>query len=98
MNNSLNKTLKKEISITELLYDFIFSFAFCNIFNIILGSYNSSLGFNFFLSFLFIFIIFVNTWNIEMIHINRYGKNSLFNIVFMIIQICILIITLNNIE
>ncbi|AME09927.1 hypothetical protein AXE85_07100 [Gemella sp. oral taxon 928] len=98
MNNSLNKTLKKEISITELLYDFIFSFAFCNIFNIILGSYNSSLGFNFFLSFLFIFIIFVNTWNIEMIHINRYGKNSLFNIVFMIIQICILIITLNNID
>ena len=44
-----------------------------------------------FVHFLILFIIFFNSWLLEVVHLNRYGKGSLLNYFFLIIQIIIIL-------
>ena len=39
-----------------------------------------------FIHFILLFIIFFNSWLIEVVHLNRYGKNSFLNYFFLIFQ------------
>ena len=41
-------------------------------------------------------MIFFNCWTIEIVHLNRYGKNSYINIIFIVLQIIALLLLLTN--
>ena len=44
-----------------------------------------------FFHFILLFIIFFNSWLLEVVHLNRYGKDSFINYVFLISQILIIL-------
>ena len=44
-----------------------------------------------FLRFILLFIIFFNSWLLEVVHLNRYGKDSFINYFFLISQILIIL-------
>ena len=44
-----------------------------------------------FVHFLILFIIFFNSWLLEVVHLNRYGKGSLLNYFFLTMQIIIIL-------
>ena len=46
--------------------------------------------FNFF-HFILLFIIFFNSWLLEVVHLNRYGKDSIINYFFLISQILVIL-------
>ena len=41
-------------------------------------------------------MIFLNCWTIEIVHLNRYGKNSYINIIFIVLEIIALLLLLTN--
>ena len=44
-----------------------------------------------FFHFILLFIIFFNSWMLEVVHLNRYGKNSFINYFFLISQILVIL-------
>ena len=44
-----------------------------------------------FFHFILLFIIFFNSWLLEVVHLNRYGKDSFINHIFLISQILVIL-------
>ena len=89
----MNCFLFSKQSIFNLLFDIIFSIGFIKI----LDFYIEGSGyFTNIIHLIIIFMIFLNCWTIETVHLNRYGKSSYINIMFMILQIVALLLLLKN--
>ena len=89
----MNCFLFSKQSIFNLLFDIIFSISFIKI----LDFYIEGSGyFTNIIHLIIIFMIFLNCWTIETVHLNRYGKSSYINIMFMILQIVALLLLLKN--
>ena len=79
--------------IFNLLFDTIFSIGFIKILDFYIegGGYFINI-----IHLIIIFMIFLNCWTIETVHLNRYGKSSYINIVFMLLQMATLLLLLKN--
>ena len=53
-------------------------------------SFSDKSIYNFF-QFMLLFIIFFNNWLLEVVHLNRYGKDSFINYFFLILQILVIV-------
>ena len=89
----MNCFLFSKQSIFNLLFDIIFSIGFIKILNFYI---EGSGYFTNIIHLIIIFMIFLNCWTIETVHLNRYGKSSYINIMFMILQIVALLLLLKN--
>lgn len=89
----MNCSLFSKQGIFNLLFDTIFSIGFIKIldFYIERGGYFTNIT-----HLIIIFTIFFNCWTIEIVHLNRYGKNSYINIIFIVLQIIALLLLLTN--
>ena len=89
----MNCSLFSKQGIFNLLFDTIFSIGFIKIldFYIERGVYFTNIT-----HLIIIFMIFFNCWTIEIVHLNRYGKNSYINIIFIVLQIIALLLLLTN--
>lgn len=89
----MNCSLFGKQGIFNLLFDTIFSIGFIKIldFYIERGGYFTNIT-----HLIIIFMIFFNCWTIEIVHLNRYGKNSYINIIFIVLQIIALLLLLTN--
>ena len=89
----MNCSLFSKQGIFNLLFDTIFSIGFIKIldFYIERGGYFTNIT-----HLIIIFMIFFNCWTIEIVHLNRYGKNSYINIIFIVLQIIALLLLLTN--
>ena len=89
----MNCSLFSKQGIFNLLFDMIFSIGFIKILDFYIegGGYFTNI-----IHSIIIFIIFLNCWTIETVHLNRYGKSSYINIMFMILQIVALLLLLKN--
>ena len=73
--------------IFNLLFDIVFSISF---------NIEDEINFKNIIHLIVIFMIFLNCWTIEIVHLNRYGKNSYINIIFIVLQIIALLLLLTN--
>ena len=87
----------KRVNYSELFYDLVFVFAISKVTALIHHLHNGILTWNSFLDFLIATLILIDSWMIQTDYTNRYGKNSLFNIVIMFIKMGILLFIANMI-
>ena len=89
----MNCSLFSKQGIFNLLFDIVFSISFIKILNFYI---EDEINFKNIIHLIVIFMIFFNCWTIEIVHLNRYGKNSYINIIFIVLQIIALLLLLTN--
>lgn len=89
----MNCSLFSRQGIFNLLFDIVFSISFIKILNFYI---EDEINFKNIIHLIVIFMIFLNCWTIEIIHLNRYGKNSYINIIFIALEIIALLLLLTN--
>ncbi|MEZ7630798.1 low temperature requirement protein A [Streptococcus sp. 27098_8_75] len=87
----------KRVNYSELFYDLVFVFAISKVTALIHHLHNGILTWNSFLDFLIATLILIDSWMIQTDYTNRYGKNSLFNIVIMFINMGLMLFMSNMI-
>lgn len=87
----------KRVEFSELFYDLVFVFAISKVTTLIDHLHNGILTWNSFLDFFIASLLLIDSWMIQTDYTNRYGKNSLFNIVIMFIKMGILLFIANMI-
>ena len=88
----------KRVEFSELFYDLVFVFAISKVTTLIDHLHNGILTWNSFLDFLIATLVLIDSWMIQTDYTNRYGKNSLFNIVIMFINTGLLLFISNMIK
>lgn len=92
MNNFFNKS-----RLFFLLYTSVFSIVLIKILTYYFSQLNDITDF---IYTIIIFMILLNCWTVEMVHLNRYGRNTWLNVSFIILQTLVFILFLkkNNFE
>ena len=88
----------KRVEFTELFYDLVLVFAISKTTALIHHLHNGILTWNSLLDFFMSVLLLINAWMIQTVYTNRYGKNSLFNIVIMFINMGLLLFISNLIK
>ena len=87
----------KRVEFSELFYDLVFVFAISKVTTLIDHLHNGILTWNSFLDFFIASLLIINSWMIQTIYTNRYGTNSLFNMVIMFINMGLMLFMSNMI-
>ena len=85
----------KRVEFSELFYDLVFVFAISKATTLIEHLHNGILTWNSFLDFFMAVLVLTDSWMFQTVYTNRYGKNSLFNMVIMFIKMGILLFIAN---
>ena len=88
----------KRVEFTELFYDLVLVFAISKTTALIHHLHNGIVTWSSLFDFLMSLLVLVNSWMIQTVYTNRYGKNSLFNIVIMFINMGLLLFISNMIS
>lgn len=81
----------KKVELTELFYDLVYVYAISKITALIHHPHHGVVNGYAFFTFSIALIIYVNSWMVQSVFTNRFGKNSLTNMLFMFAQMmCIL--------
>ncbi len=73
----------KRVEFSELFYDLVFVFAISKATALIHPLHNGVVAWDSLLDFFISVMVIINSWMIQTIYTNRYGTNSLFNMVIM---------------
>ena len=87
----------KRVEFSELFYDLVFVYAISKTTALIHHLHHGILSLDSIFGFLMSLLVLVNSWMIQTVYTNRYGKNSLFNIVVMFINMGMLLLISNMI-
>ena len=87
----------KRVEFTELFYDLVLVFAISKTTALIHHLHDGILTWSSLFDFLMSLLVLVNSWMIQTVYTNRYGKNSLFNMVIMFINMGLLLVISNMI-
>ena len=88
----------KRVEFSELFYDLVFVFAISKVTTLIDHLHNGILTWNSFFDFFIAVLFLTDSWMIQTVYTNRYGKNSLFNMVIMFINMGLLLFISNLIK
>ena len=88
----------KRVEFSELFYDLVFVFAISKVTALIHHLHNGILTWNSLLDFFMSVLLLTDSWMIQTVYTNRYGKNSLFNMVIMFIKMGLLLFISNLIK
>lgn len=88
----------KRVDFSELFYDLVFVFAISKVTALIHHLHNGILTWNSLLDFFMSVLLLTDSWMIQTVYTNRYGKNSLFNMVIMFIKMGLLLFISNLIK
>ena len=87
----------KRVEFSELFYDLVFVFAISKATALIHHLHNGILTWNSLIDFFMSLLVLINSWMIQTVYTNRFGKNSLFNMVIMFINMGLLLFISNMI-
>ena len=87
----------KRVEFSELFYDLVFVFAISKATALIHPLHNGVLDWDSLLDFFISVMVIINSWMIQTIYTNRYGTNSLFNMVIMFINMGLMLFMSNMI-
>ncbi|KXT75508.1 low temperature requirement protein A [Streptococcus sp. DD12] len=85
----------KRVEFSELFFDLVFVYAISKTTSLIHHLHHGMLEWNAFSAFLFSLIVLVNIWMVQTVFTNRYGKNSLFNMLVTFISMGLLLFVSN---
>ena len=88
----------KRVNYSELFYDLVFVFAISKVTALIHHLHNGILTWNSLLDFFMSVLLLINARMIQTVYTNRYGKNSVFNMVIMFINMGLLLFISNLIK
>ena len=80
-------TLSKRVSLIELFYDLVFVYMVSQATGLIHHLHHGVVS----LTTLGIVIVFINSWMVQMVFTNRYGKSSWTNIIFSFVDMAIVL-------
>ena len=86
----------KKVELPELFYDLVFVFAISQMTSLIHHLERGSLTFVSIMTFIFALVVAVNTWMVQTVYTNRYGKNSPVNMAFMFVSMALVLILSNS--
>ena len=87
----------KRVEFSELFYDLVLVFAISKTTALIHHLHNGILTWSSLFDFFMSLLVLVNSWMIQTVYTNRYGKNSLFNMLIMFINMGLLLVISNMI-
>ena len=87
----------KRVEYSELFYDLVFVYAISKTTALIHHLHHGVLSLDAIFGFLMTLLVLVNSWMIQTVYTNRYGKNSFFNMVVMFINMAMLLLISNMI-
>ena len=87
----------KRVEFSELFYDLVLVFAISKTTALIHHLHDCILTWSSLFDFFMSLLVLVNSWMIQTVYTNRYGKNSLFNMVIMFINMGLLLFISNMI-
>ncbi|MDU6366330.1 MAG: low temperature requirement protein A [Rothia mucilaginosa] len=87
----------KRVEFSELFYDLVFVFAISKATALIHPIHNGVVAWESLLDFFISVMVIINSWMIQTIYTNRYGTNSLFNMVIMFINMGLMLFISNMI-
>ena len=87
----------KRVEYSELFYDLVFVYAISKTTALIHHLHHGVLSLDAIFGFLVTLLVLVNSWMIQTVYTNRYGKNSLFNMTVMFINMAMLLLISNMI-
>ena len=87
----------KRVEFSELFYDLVLVFAISKTTALIHHLHDGILTWSSLFDFFMSLLVLVNSWMIQTVYTNRYGKNSLFNMVIMFINMGLLLVISNMI-
>ena len=87
----------KRVEFSELFYDLVFVFAISKATALIHHLHNGIFTWNSLIDFFMSLLVLINSWMIQTVYTNRFGKNSLFNMVIMFINMGLLLFISNMI-
>ncbi|MER0122932.1 low temperature requirement protein A [Streptococcus sp. ZJ93] len=82
----------KKVELTELFYDLVYVYAISQMTHLLAHAHHGMLILENVIVFSIALIIFINSWMIQMVFTNRFGKNSLTNTAFMLLQMMCLLV------
>ena len=85
----------KRVEFSELFYDLVFVFAISKATALIHPLHSGVVAWDSLLDFFISVMVIINSWMIQTIYTNRYGTNSLFNMVIMFIKMGLLLFIAN---
>ena len=87
----------KRVEYSELFYDLVFVYAISKTTALIHHLHHGILSLDAIFGFLMTLLVLVNSWMIQTVYTNRYGKNSLFNMTVMFVNMAMLLLISNMI-
>ena len=87
----------KRVEFSELFYDLVFVFAISKATALIHPLHSGVVSWDSLLDFFISVMVIINSWMIQTIYTNRYGTNSLFNMVIMFINMGLMLFMSNMI-
>ena len=87
----------KRVEFSELFYDLVFVFAISKVTTLIHPLHSGVVAWDSLLDFFISVMVIINSWMIQTIYTNRYGTNSLFNMVIMFINMGLMLFMSNMI-
>lgn len=94
----MSKLIPKKVELTELFYDLVFVYAVSKLTGLLSHIPTGTSFLQQFVIFSIILIVFINTWMVETVFTNRYGKNSIENILFFMLDMAIVLFMSNNLD
>lgn len=91
-----SKILSKRVELTEAFFDLVFAYAISNTTKILADLNQHTNPAVTFLFFAVVLIIFLNSWMIETVYTNRYGRNSLIDVIFFMTDMGLLLFMSNT--
>ncbi|MBM7643108.1 low temperature requirement protein A [Streptococcus loxodontisalivarius] len=83
----------KKVELTELFYDLVYVYAISQTTALIHHIHHGIVAASSFFYFFIGLVILINSWMVQTVYTNRFGKNSIRNIVFMFIQMVFLLMS-----
>lgn len=93
---SLAKEVTKRVSLVELFYDLVFVYMVSRATEILHHVQNGIVNLPTLAIFALVMIIFINSWMVQMVFTNRYGKSSITNIIFSFVDMAIILYMSNT--
>ena len=88
----------KKVELTELFYDLVYVYTISQLTSIIHHAHEGIVSPLAFFNFSVGLIIFINSWMVQTVYTNRFGSNSLLNIIFMFLQMLCLLAASNAVS
>ncbi|MEX2784728.1 low temperature requirement protein A [Streptococcus sp. H49] len=83
----------KKVELTELFYDLVYVYAISQVTSLIHHVHHGIVEPYAFFTFFIGLVIFINSWMVQTVFTNRFGSNSLTNILFMFAQMACLLVS-----